>query len=370
MQPDIWKEWWRPASVLDIQPDMWSTRCRCACVRSHAKRHTGCHQPEADWLSAPRECSVQLKVNQMKIISDENQMKIISDENQVNRKRERSKVVDLECSRFSPRRPVPSDRRFSTIVTRKLCPIQYVQASIFSYNQVEVMSKISSVPLEVLLDAPPESPKNCPEAKGGSVRVQISLAKPVSFYMVKPRLCPSQDQSNQVVPWVLASYVQVKISPVKSSQVKILSATAQAFQSTSKSSPLSSDLFRHLQIRWRFEIHRYSLVDCGESTSATINIPCYLLSVIALIEIILSSAASNLNKICNCISISSNADALTFQLAASDSVIDISYTKETFLQLSIFLTLKKQIYISKQYLIRSICGITTLKKLNLGIKKD
>ncbi|KAF2557733.1 hypothetical protein F2Q68_00017941 [Brassica cretica] len=53
MHPDMWEEWWRPACVLDMQPDMWSTRCRRACVRSHAKRHTGCHQPEADWLVSP-----------------------------------------------------------------------------------------------------------------------------------------------------------------------------------------------------------------------------------------------------------------------------------------------------------------------------
>ncbi|WZZ79382.1 hypothetical protein YC2023_099954 [Brassica napus] len=53
MNPDMWEEWWRPACVLDMQPDMWSTRCRRACVRSHAKRHTGCHQPEADWLVSP-----------------------------------------------------------------------------------------------------------------------------------------------------------------------------------------------------------------------------------------------------------------------------------------------------------------------------
>ncbi|KAF3488848.1 hypothetical protein F2Q69_00052040 [Brassica cretica] len=32
----------------------------------------------------------------------------------------------------------------------------------------------------------------------------ISLSRPVSFFMVKPRLCPSQDQSSQDVPWVLA----------------------------------------------------------------------------------------------------------------------------------------------------------------------
>ncbi|WZY72169.1 hypothetical protein YC2023_004409 [Brassica napus] len=49
--------------------------------------------------------------------------------------------------------------------------------------------------VEVLLDTPPRSPKNCPEARGGSVRVQITLSRPVNFFMVKPRLCPRQDQS-------------------------------------------------------------------------------------------------------------------------------------------------------------------------------
>ncbi|WZZ26880.1 hypothetical protein YC2023_010281 [Brassica napus] len=35
--------------------------------------------------------------------------------------------------------------------------------------------------VEVLLDTLPRSPKNCPEAKGGSVRVQISLSRPEIF---------------------------------------------------------------------------------------------------------------------------------------------------------------------------------------------
>ncbi|KAL0644366.1 hypothetical protein Bca4012_042656 [Brassica carinata] len=52
--------------------------------------------------------------------------------------------------------------------------------------------------VEVLLDTPPGSPKNCPEAKGGSVRVQISLSRPVSFFTVKPRFCPSRDQISPV----------------------------------------------------------------------------------------------------------------------------------------------------------------------------
>ncbi|KAF2592017.1 hypothetical protein F2Q70_00039169 [Brassica cretica] len=40
--------------------------------------------------------------------------------------------------------------------------------------------------VEVLLDTPPGSPKNCPEAKGGYVRVQISQSRPVSVFMMKP----------------------------------------------------------------------------------------------------------------------------------------------------------------------------------------
>ncbi|WZZ26906.1 hypothetical protein YC2023_010307 [Brassica napus] len=115
MHPDMWEEWWRPACVLDMQPDMWSTRCRRACIRSHAKRHTGCHQPEADWL--------------------------------------------------------------------RCCP--------------ELVQFYGFISVEVLLDTPLGSPKNCPEAKGGSV--QISLSRPISFFMVKPRFCPSRDQSSQDV---------------------------------------------------------------------------------------------------------------------------------------------------------------------------
>ena len=69
-------------------------------------------------------------------------------------------------------------------------------------DQVEVMSRYSSVPrFQISRNSArysAGSPKNCPEARGGSVRVQIGLSKPVSFYMVKPRLCPSQDQSSPV----------------------------------------------------------------------------------------------------------------------------------------------------------------------------
>ncbi|KAF2587693.1 hypothetical protein F2Q70_00035113 [Brassica cretica] len=130
MHPDMWEEWWRPACVLDMQPDMWSTRCRRASVRSHAKRHTGCHQPEADWLVSP--------IN-----------------------------TPMNPDHFFTYRPV--------------------QTKIHGFRSVEV-----------LLDTPPRTPKNCPEARGGSVRVHISLSRPISFFMVKPRFCPSRDQFSPV----------------------------------------------------------------------------------------------------------------------------------------------------------------------------
>ncbi|WZZ50842.1 hypothetical protein YC2023_050951 [Brassica napus] len=67
--------------------------------------------------------------------------------------------------------------------------------------------------VEVQLDTPPESPKNCPEAKGSSVRVQISLSRPVSFFMVKPRFCPSRDQFSPVQSR-RSSQVLAKSSPI------------------------------------------------------------------------------------------------------------------------------------------------------------
>ncbi|KAF3541016.1 hypothetical protein F2Q69_00023609 [Brassica cretica] len=53
--------------------------------------------------------------------------------------------------------------------------------------------------VEVLkFDTPSGSPNNYPGARGVSVRVQISVSRPVSFFMVKPRFCPSRDQSSPV----------------------------------------------------------------------------------------------------------------------------------------------------------------------------
>ncbi|KAF3574319.1 hypothetical protein F2Q69_00058867 [Brassica cretica] len=95
-KPDIWEEWWHPACVLAILKDMWRTRCRRACVRSHAERHTGCHQPEADWLPSlintprpqlisshpdlsktmPREGSVQMNSSRP-VISFDDQVEVL-----------------------------------------------------------------------------------------------------------------------------------------------------------------------------------------------------------------------------------------------------------------------------------------------------
>ncbi|KAF3591270.1 hypothetical protein DY000_02025979 [Brassica cretica] len=167
-KPDILEELWCPACVLDMQPDMLSTRCRRACVWSHAKRHTGCHQPEADWLLSPWKGSVQLNINQGNISSDWKSTWL-----EVNVARERKKVVDLEYGQSVP-----------LMINWRCCP-ELVQ--IHGFRSVEV-----------LLDTPPGSPKNCPEAKRGSVRVQISPSRPVSVYMVKTMFCPSRDQSSQL----------------------------------------------------------------------------------------------------------------------------------------------------------------------------
>ena len=51
------------ACVLAMLRDMWSTRCRRACVRSHAERHTDCHQPEGDWLLTSINRHAQLHIS-------------------------------------------------------------------------------------------------------------------------------------------------------------------------------------------------------------------------------------------------------------------------------------------------------------------
>ncbi|WZZ03199.1 hypothetical protein YC2023_089120 [Brassica napus] len=173
MQPDIWEEWWRPACVLDMQPAMWSTRCRRACVRSHAERHTGCHQPEADWLVSPintprsqlisshpdLEGSGQLKINQLKINSDGKQVNVV-------REREKESVAEF--------------RRSILHQEAKLCAVQ------------DQFSSMVSVQSRLWFDTLFKFQKNCSEAKEGAVQVEFS---PDQY---QGRFCTSQDQSSPV----------------------------------------------------------------------------------------------------------------------------------------------------------------------------
>ncbi|WZZ57774.1 hypothetical protein YC2023_057881 [Brassica napus] len=182
MQPDIWEEWWRPACVLDMQPAMRSTRCRRACVRNHVEHEVPPHmRPE------PYEATH-------------------------GRKREK------ENGRFKSM--VDSEDRYSTekassVQSTILCdcdaealfnlirPSQSYSITIKWRCRPELVQIHGFISVEVLLDTPPGSPKNCPEAKGGSVRVQISPSRPVSVFMMKPMLCPSRDQSSPVKTFIL-----------------------------------------------------------------------------------------------------------------------------------------------------------------------
>ncbi|KAF3511376.1 hypothetical protein F2Q69_00006834 [Brassica cretica] len=72
---------------------------------------------------------------------------------------------------------VDSEDRYSTEKASS------VKSTILYDCEAEALSKSihTRQSVEVLLDTPPGSPKNCPEARGGSVRVQISLSRPGIF---------------------------------------------------------------------------------------------------------------------------------------------------------------------------------------------
>ncbi|KAF2551880.1 hypothetical protein F2Q68_00033610 [Brassica cretica] len=88
------------------------------------------------------------------------------------------------------------------------CEVEALSKSIRPLQSVPLMIKWRCRPelvqfhrfrsVNVLLDIPPRRPKNCPEARGGYIRVQISLSRPVSVHMVKQRFCPSRYQSSPV----------------------------------------------------------------------------------------------------------------------------------------------------------------------------
>ncbi|WZZ15456.1 hypothetical protein YC2023_108545 [Brassica napus] len=214
MQPDIWEEWWRPACVLYMQPAMWSTRGRRACVWSHAERHTGCHQPEADWLVSPintprpqlissnpdlskpmpREGSGQLKINKLKTNSDGKQGNVV-------REREKESVAEFRRSILH------QEAKFCLqLLCGSSAQINLSTLLILFDDQVELLSKISSVPwfqlsrgygsilcsdfrriVQTLRKVLFKLRSVQTSIRGGSVQVKIS---PV--------------QSSQGVPWVLA----------------------------------------------------------------------------------------------------------------------------------------------------------------------
>ncbi|KAF3523656.1 hypothetical protein F2Q69_00049994 [Brassica cretica] len=158
----------------------------------------GGHQPESDWLlssiNSPRPLPISSHPDLSKAIS---------------------RVLESFRDQFSidfESAPREGSVQLKSILTEKASS---VQSAILYDCDAEPLSKSfrpgQSVPLmikwrycpelfqfhgfrsvKVLLDTPPGSPKNCSGAKGGSV--QISLSRPVSFFMVKPRFCPSRDQ--------------------------------------------------------------------------------------------------------------------------------------------------------------------------------
>ncbi|KAG5375458.1 hypothetical protein IGI04_040054 [Brassica rapa subsp. trilocularis] len=125
-----------------------------------------------DFKSAPREGSGQLKINQLKINLDGKQVNVASSV---------QSAILYDCDAEALSNSIRPSQSYSPTIKWRCCP-RLVQFHGFRS-------------VEVLLDTPPKCPKNCPEARGGSVRVQISLSRPVNFFMVKPRLCPRQDQS-------------------------------------------------------------------------------------------------------------------------------------------------------------------------------
>ncbi|KAF3486307.1 hypothetical protein F2Q69_00055687 [Brassica cretica] len=98
--------------------------------------------------------------------------------------------------------------------------------------------------VEVLkLDTPPGSPKNCPRAKGGYVRVQISLSRHVSFFMVKPRFCPSRYQSSPLQSNRQSGFGQVLSDQPAASRLEhwVISVSSVSYPAGSKKPLYSLD---------------------------------------------------------------------------------------------------------------------------------
>ncbi|KAF3610822.1 hypothetical protein DY000_02049179 [Brassica cretica] len=199
--PDIGEEWWRPACVLDMQPAMWSTRCRRACVRSHAKRHTGCHQPEADWLVSP----INTPTTPAHFFTSrpvQNNLKTSLTSGRSGGVLHVSWTCSQPCGARGAAAHASGAMRSDTRAATNLKLIGWWsfqgQLSIDFVSAPREVQIHGFRSVKVLLDTLPGSPKNCPEDRGGSVRVQISPSRSVSVYMIKPRFCPSLDQSTPV----------------------------------------------------------------------------------------------------------------------------------------------------------------------------
>ena len=94
-------------------------------------------------------------------------------------------MILYDCDAETLSKSIRLSHPYSLMIKRR-CSRDLVQ--FHGFKSVEVLK----------FDNLSRSPKNCPEAKEGSARVQISPSTPVSFFMIKPRLCPSLDQSTPV----------------------------------------------------------------------------------------------------------------------------------------------------------------------------
>ncbi|WZZ15091.1 hypothetical protein YC2023_108180 [Brassica napus] len=114
-----------------------------------------------------------------------NQIKISSDGNEVNVTEKASSVqsaILYDCDAEALSNSIRPSQSYSPTIKWRCCP------RLFQFHGFRSV--------EVLLDAPPESPKNCRGAKEGSV--QSSPSRPVSVFMIKPRVCPSRGQFSPV----------------------------------------------------------------------------------------------------------------------------------------------------------------------------
>ncbi|KAF3532181.1 hypothetical protein DY000_02039492 [Brassica cretica] len=140
MQPDIWEEWWHPACVLDMQPAMWSTRCRRAAHASGAMQGDTRAATNLK-LIAPRDGSVQLNSSRP-LSSFDDQLEMLSGVSsalrvQINQPVEVCQFLYGEAEVVSKKRSVQSTPVMSSIGLAKSSPIN--QLLIGKEHLIEVM---------------------------------------------------------------------------------------------------------------------------------------------------------------------------------------------------------------------------------------